>query len=372
MAKRFASLQSSRHTPCAVRPSAPSDGKHQSEADGTRSVPATLADGTRSVPATLTPVGVLLPGSVAADIVFFGLHLAGKLPVLLNWTTGPGQHGPRSQDAGHSPRHHLQETDRPARHPDRRGRVPCFWRMFARASASWKRRWPCFPPTCCPAGCCTVCRNRTSTPRRWSSLLRVRRARPRPCRSRIATWLRTCGRRLMVLQASRSDVLLGFLPPFHSFGLLANVLAPVLGGIRVAHYPDPTDAAGLVRTVAAYKTTIVVTTPTFLSYMFGDGHARGLASLRIIVTGAEKCPEALFERAKQMVPHAFIWRATALRNVRRSWRAICRGSSSWGPSGRRSTAWRFVIVDPDSHQRLPRPGRPACCWSAGRRFSTAI
>jgi len=34
-------------------------------------------------------IGVLLPGSVAADVVFFGLHLAGKLPVLLNWTTGP-------------------------------------------------------------------------------------------------------------------------------------------------------------------------------------------------------------------------------------------------------------------------------------------
>ena len=39
--------------------------------------------------ACLRTVGVLLPGSVAADIVFFGLHLAGKLPVLLNWTTGP-------------------------------------------------------------------------------------------------------------------------------------------------------------------------------------------------------------------------------------------------------------------------------------------
>ena len=35
------------------------------------------------------PVGVLLPGSVAANIVFFALHLADRLPVLLNWTTGP-------------------------------------------------------------------------------------------------------------------------------------------------------------------------------------------------------------------------------------------------------------------------------------------
>ena len=34
-------------------------------------------------------VGVMLPASVAADVVFFGLHLAGKLPAMLNWTTGP-------------------------------------------------------------------------------------------------------------------------------------------------------------------------------------------------------------------------------------------------------------------------------------------
>ena len=34
-------------------------------------------------------VGLLLPASVAADIAFFALHFAGKLPVVLNWTTGP-------------------------------------------------------------------------------------------------------------------------------------------------------------------------------------------------------------------------------------------------------------------------------------------
>ena len=31
----------------------------------------------------------MLPASVAVDIVFLSLHLAGKLPVMLNWTTGP-------------------------------------------------------------------------------------------------------------------------------------------------------------------------------------------------------------------------------------------------------------------------------------------
>ena len=34
-------------------------------------------------------VGLLLPASVGCDLAFMGLHLAGKLPVVLNWTTGP-------------------------------------------------------------------------------------------------------------------------------------------------------------------------------------------------------------------------------------------------------------------------------------------
>src|SRR5262249_27619263 len=34
-------------------------------------------------------VGLLLPASVACDTALLALHFAGKLPVLLNWTTGP-------------------------------------------------------------------------------------------------------------------------------------------------------------------------------------------------------------------------------------------------------------------------------------------
>src|SRR5262249_8018780 len=34
-------------------------------------------------------VGLLLPASVASDVSLLALYLAGKLPVILNWTTGP-------------------------------------------------------------------------------------------------------------------------------------------------------------------------------------------------------------------------------------------------------------------------------------------
>ena len=177
---------------------------------------------------------------------------------------------------------------------------------------------------------------------------------------------------LEVLQATRSDVLLGFLPPFHSFGLLGNVLAPVLAGIRVAHYPDPTDAAGLVRTVAAYKTTIMVTTPTFLSYMFaaarpgGSGlaadhrHRRGempRCALRAGQTDGAPCVHHGRLRHHGMLAGGGGQSA---------------GQLKLGTVGPPVDGVEVCIVDPDSHQPLPGRIAPACCWSAARRFSTAI
>ena len=58
--------------------------------------------------------------------------------------------------------------------------------------------------------------------------------------------------------------MLGFLPMFHSFGINVTGLLPLETGLRVVHHPDPTDAGGLARKIAAYKPTMLVGTPTFL------------------------------------------------------------------------------------------------------------
>ncbi len=388
MAKRFGRLDVplARREKVGVRDEA-SDVRHgpenaNSHAHVTPSPPAPLPVGEGSV------VGVLLPGSVAADVVFFGLHLAGRLPVLLNWTTGPANLAHAIKTLG------IRHVITSKKLIDRLGiqiegaeylfledvragigkleaglTLLSTYVMPGRMLHGLPRPGVPGAPDLDAAAVVLFTSGSESTPKTVPLSHR-----------NLVTNLRAS---LTRLQATRSDVLLGFLPPFHSFGLLANVLAPVLAGIRVAHYPDPTDAAGLVRTVAAYKTTIMVTTPTFLSYLFGVAKPEELASLRIIVTGAEKCPEALFERAKQMAPGPSSWKVTASRNARRWWRAIRRANSNRGPSGRRWTAWKCASSIPirtSGCPARPRPrvlgappgAPPACCWSAGRRFSAAI
>ncbi len=302
-------------------------------------------------------VGVLLPGSVAADIVFYGLHLAGKLPVLLNWTTGPANlaHAVKTLNVRYVitskkliDRLGIQiEGTEYVYLEDIRGQIgklEAAVTMLSTYVLSGRmiRRAP-KPDVDAPA-VVLFTSGSESTPK----------AVPLTHRNLLVN-LRAA---LKVLQANHKDVLLGFLPPFHSFGLLGNVLAPVLAGIRVAHYPDPTDAAGLVRTVAAYRATIAVTTPTFLSYMFGSAGPTDLASLRVIVVGAEKCPDALFEKAKQMAPARLFWKVTALPNARQSWLATCPAASSKALSGRSWRTWKRLSSTPSRISRC-RTERPA-------------
>jgi long-chain-fatty-acid--[acyl-carrier-protein] ligase len=81
-------------------------------------------------------------------------------------------------------------------------------------------------------------------------------------------------------------------------------LVPLLTGMRVVRHPDPTDAAALARKVGTYKPTILVGTPTFASYILERAEPGELASLRLVVVGAEKCPPALFDRFREAAPEA--------------------------------------------------------------------
>lgn len=93
----------------------------------------------------------------------------------------------------------------------------------------------------------------------------------------------------------RDDVLLGILPPFHAFGFTLSGLLPLLAGFRVAYSPDPTDGMKLARAIDRWKATLVCGAPSFLKGIFKNNLPEQLQSLRLVVTGAEKAPDELFQ-----------------------------------------------------------------------------
>jgi len=103
---------------------------------------------------------------------------------------------------------------------------------------------------------------------------------------------------LSMIGLYKTDIFYGILPPFHSFGFTVSGLFPLLAGIRVAYYPDPTDSYALVEGINRWKVTFFCSAPSFLKSIFAIGKKDKLSSLRLVVTGAEKASKALYEKVE--------------------------------------------------------------------------
>lgn len=95
------------------------------------------------------------------------------------------------------------------------------------------------------------------------------------------------------LQIYSDDVLLGMLPPFHSFGFTVSLLT-LLSGVRIAFSPDPTDGKRLVQAIERWEASILCGAPTFLKAIFKAAQPEQLRSVRLCFSGAEKAPPELF------------------------------------------------------------------------------
>lgn len=95
-----------------------------------------------------------------------------------------------------------------------------------------------------------------------------------------------------VLVLSSHDRLLGILPFFHSFGYAALWIA-VSCGVGVVFHPTPLEPVAIGKLVRRYRITVLIATPTFLELYLRRCSPEQLASLAIVITGAEKLPVQL-------------------------------------------------------------------------------
>lgn len=87
---------------------------------------------------------------------------------------------------------------------------------------------------------------------------------------------------------SSSDIVFNALPVFHSFGLTGGFLLPVLSGVRTFFYPSPLHYRIIPEMVYGSNATIMFGTDTFLSGYAKYAHPYDFFSIRYIFAGAEK------------------------------------------------------------------------------------
>lgn len=251
-------------------------------------------------------VGIMIPGSVSAVICWLAVIFSGKEPVMVNWTSGTANMKHSLGVVGATQVITVKAlTNRLATQGIELDQVGVEWlyleELAGGISAGQKLA--------------ALLKSYVS----WQQLRQANiaenaailftsgsEARPKAVPLTHANFLANLRDFAQVLSLSANDRLLGILPVFHSLGLAGTVILPLCSGLRTVYWPNPTEGAMLARMTGAYGVTALIATPTFLNGMLRSGKPEQLQSLRLIGTGAEKCPEHVFAALRQKCPQALL------------------------------------------------------------------
>ena len=90
------------------------------------------------------------------------------------------------------------------------------------------------------------------------------------------------------IEFGASNILFCCLPLYHSFGLNAGFLMPVFGGSKVFLYPSPIDYRIIPELIEKIKATILFGTNTFFKGYANYANSNNFKTLKYVVAGAEK------------------------------------------------------------------------------------
>lgn len=299
-------------------------------------------------------VGIMLPASVGAGVLYLAALFAGKTPVMVNWTVGRRNLAHCLDLAGVT--HILTSRT-------------LVQRLAAHGTdlSDFEKRFIYIEDL----------RTRISLPRKLTAWLRSRLGRPglsKPGAAQTAVILFTSGSESLPkavplthanllanvtdackqLALSPDDRLMGILPPFHSFGLTATILMPLCTGLAAAYHPDPTEAGMLGRLIQAYEVRLLVGTPTFLSGILRASTPEQLSTLRIVVTGAEACPERVYRALAERCPQTTVLEGYGVTECSPVVSVNTEEVRREGTIGQVLPSLEHAIVDVDSGRRVPQ------------------
>lgn len=95
------------------------------------------------------------------------------------------------------------------------------------------------------------------------------------------------------------DIMFNALPMFHCFGLNTGAILPIMVGFKTILHPTPLQPKEISRRIRQTGATILISTDTFLSQYARAGDEGDLAGMRIVACGAER----VRDETRQLLRH---------------------------------------------------------------------
>ncbi|MCI5143005.1 MAG: 2-acyl-glycerophospho-ethanolamine acyltransferase, partial [Candidatus Electrothrix sp. ATG1] len=251
-------------------------------------------------------VGIMMPASVSAVISWLAVMFSGKEPVMVNWTSGTGNMRYSLRSVG---------VNRVITAKALTGKLRQRGVELDQVGVSWIYLEELAAEMNTGRKIAALLKSRLS----WSALRQAEiaenaavlftsgsEARPKAVPLTHANFLANVLDFAKILSLSSNDRLLGILPVFHSLGLAGTVILPLCTGLRTVYWPNPTEGVHLARMIGAYDVTTLIATPTFLHGILRARKPDLLHSLRLIFSGAEKCPDHVFAALEKQCPQAVL------------------------------------------------------------------
>lgn len=256
-----------------------------------------LAEEIRKLPGKY--IGILLPASVGAFLCTYAIQLAGKIPIMINWTIGP-RHlksvreltDVQSVLTSWAFLERLDEVDLSGM-DDKLIMLETMKRNFSivdkiRALIRSKKSNASILKT---FGADKITKEDPAVVLFTSGSESMPKGVPLSHDNLLS--MQRCA--LSVVDIYTDDVLLSFLPPFHTFGFGVTGTMGLMAGVRTAFFPNPTDGKGLAKSFETWKGTISVGAPTFVRAMLKAATPEQIETMRLCITGAEKTPQELID-----------------------------------------------------------------------------
>ncbi len=299
-------------------------------------------------------IGIMLPAAAGAVILYFAALFAGKIPVMINWTIGVRMlaHAAQLLDVRHIltasalvQKLKLQGAEFGAiedrfLYLESWGKTFSWRHKLAAVFRSWTS-WAALDAGRLPETAVILFTSGSES---------LPKAVPLTHANLLAN-IRDC---LSTISLRASDRFMGILPPFHSFGINVTMALTMCAGIPVVYHPTPTEGGLLARLIEAYGITLLAGTPAFLSGILRAANGNALKTLRLVISGAEKCPAAIQTTLQQKAPGAIIWEGYGITEC--SPVVSINDGRLPGAIGKILPSLHYAIVHPETGRRVA-PGQ---------------